>query len=213
MRPEHRDDSALGWQASDGSGDSELLVPGWWVPYSWSSDGKILALYNRAPTGRDIYTLSLEGDRTPLPFVVTPFNEHSPTFSPDGRYIAYVSDESGDDEVYVQPFPGPGSKVTVSMQGGREPVWSADGTELFYRRGNDLMVVPISTTPTLELETPQPLLDVSAFASVRKGPGGRNYDVSRDGERFLFVGRGEYPRDLHVVLNWFQELERLVPTK
>ena len=215
-------DSALAWQASDGSGDSEVLVPGSWVPYSWSSDGKILALYksvfwvdpeeNRTPTGRDIYTLSLEGDRTPLPFVVTQFNEHSPTFSPDERYIAYVSDESGDDEVYVQPFPGPGPKVTVSMKGGREPVWSADGTELFYRRGNDLMVVPISTTPTLELETPQPLLDVSAFVSRRRGPGGRNYDVSRDGGRFLFVTRAEYPRDLHVVLNWYQELERLVPT-
>ena len=75
------------------------------------------------------------------------------------------------------------------------------------------MVVSVTTAPTLGLDTPRRLLDVTAFASLPSGRGGRNYDVSRDGERFLFVGRDESPKDLHVVLNWFEELERLVPTK
>ena len=104
---------------------------------SWAPDGSALALYqSTAESGRDLTVLPLDGDRTPVPFLSTPFEDRGVSFSPDGQWLAYVSAESGQDEIYVRPYLGPGGQVTVSNGGGQEAVWGPDGTELFYRNGN-----------------------------------------------------------------------------
>ena len=115
---------------ADGTGViDELLEAG--TPQfatSWASDGQALALYFIHPdTGRDLWVLPMDDERTPVPFLVTPFSERAGTFSPDGHWLAYVSDESGRDEVYVRPYPGPGREHTISTEGGTEPVWSPAG--------------------------------------------------------------------------------------
>ena len=200
---------------ADGSGEVEplLVVPEIeQSPHSVSPDGKLLAFYERVPPAhRDIWLLPLEGDPAPEPFVVTPFNERSPSFSPDGRFLAYVSDESGEDEVYVQRVSGPGGKVPVSTAGGREPVWSRDGKELFYWSENRLMAVDVETGSAFEAGAPQLLFEAPYIRPPTPGSGSQNYDVSPDGQRFLMVLPGESSMALHVVLNWFEELNRLVP--
>jgi dipeptidyl aminopeptidase/acylaminoacyl peptidase len=147
----------------------------------------------------------------PAPLLVTPRNESWPMFSPDGRWIAYVSDESGRPQVYVRPYPGPGGKVTVSTDGGGEPVWSRDGRELFYRRGITMFSVPVETRPTFKAGTPRKLFE------VRFNPAGQSghphFDVSLDGQRFLMVRRDQdlVPHQLNVILNWSEELKVRVP--
>ena len=134
-------------------------------------------------------------------------------FSPDGRWLAYVSDESGRYEVYVQPYPGPGGKWQISTGGGKEPLWARDGRELFYRNGEQMMAVEITTEPTFSAGTPRLLfegtyLSGTVFLAY--------YDVSPDGQRFLMVQASEQqasdPTQINVVLNWFEELKQRVPT-
>jgi len=205
----------LYWKSADGSDEAELLLTkgGAQVATSWSSDGQILAFEDEKPTGGvDISLLPLEGDRTPVPFLDTSFNESGPMFSPDGHWLAYVSNESGSDEVYVQPYPGPGAKRLISTDGGVGPVWSADGRELFYREGFQMVAVAVETQPTFTAGTPQVL-----FAGVEyplDGGGHPHYDISADGQHFLMksLPQDAGPRSLYVVLNWFEELKRLVPT-
>ena len=153
----------------------------------------------------------LEGDRTPVPFLVTPFNERSPSFSPGGRWLAYVSDESGRDEVYVQSYPGPGGKVPISTDGGREPVWCAEGAELFYRNADRMMVVSVERQPRFEVGVPRVLFEEPE--EIRRSRR-RRYDVSADCQRFVMVSSvGRTMTKLHIVLNWFQELKaRVVPS-
>ena len=196
----------------DGSGEAELVLAvreGRQFPMSWSPDGRSLVFYEMYPsTERDIWMLPPEGE--PVPLVVTEANERSPRFSRNGRWLAYVSDESGRDEIYVQAFPGPGGKQVISTNGGREPVWSRDGTELFYRRGDELLAADVDTGDELEAGTPRTLLTARFARSL--GGRNQNYDVSLDGKRFVYVQRDEgVPRELRVVVNWFEELERLAP--
>jgi Tol biopolymer transport system component len=178
-----------------------------------SQDGRYLAYYEINPkTGRDIWILPLQGDKKPESFWVTPANERSGVFSPDGNWIAYASDESGRDEVYVQPFPkSPKGLRIVSAHGGREPVWSPDGRELYYRRRNQLVAVPVKTSPTFIPGQERVLFEGSFAEEI----GGRNqfYSVSPDGQMFLMVrqGDGTTPQSLRVIFNWFEELKRLVP--
>ncbi len=131
-------------------------------------------------------------------------------FSPDGHFLAYVSDESGRREVYVQPYPGPGGKLTISTDGGQEPVWSADGRELFYRNGNQMLAVAIRTEPTFSAGKPRLLFEGNYQLDAVGHP---FYDVSPDGQRFLMVRPkgGGAPTQLYVVLNWGEELKRLAP--
>ncbi len=178
-------------------------------PMSWSPDGRFLAITETHPeSGRDIWVIPREGE--PIPFLVTPFQEGAAKYSPDGGWLAYVSDESGKSQVYVQPFPGPGQKVTLSTEGGAEPVWSPAGGELFYRRGSDMMVVDVTTEPTFSAGKPRLLFSGDYRVDTAGHP---SYDVSADGQRFLMVQdvRQEALTEIHVVLNWTEELKRLAP--
>ena len=206
--------SDLFWKTADGSGTEERLTTSEnpQRPGAWSPNGETLAFTEDDPTtGLDIWTLSLKNGQKSRPFMRTPFNETNLAFSPDGRWIAYQSNESGRYEVYVQPFPGPGGKVLVSTQGGTGPVWSRDGRELFYRSGDKMMAVATTIQPTFQAAKPvvlfeKPYYDVDAL---------RDYDVASDGRRFLMLKESEQVADairMNVVLNWFEELKRLVPT-
>jgi Tol biopolymer transport system component len=134
-------------------------------------------------TGYDIWVLQLSEHKAE-PFLRTPFNESVPTFSPDGHWLAYISDESGRYEVYVQPYPGPGGKYQISTEGGTEPVWNRNGRELFYRSGDKMMAAEINTRGSFSAGKPKVLFAGQYQPSQNPVPSA-NYDVSSDGQRFL----------------------------
>jgi Tol biopolymer transport system component/tRNA A-37 threonylcarbamoyl transferase component Bud32 len=172
-------------------------------PTSWTADGSTLAFHERKPDGeRDIWTVSANDQ--PLPFLLTPFDEHSPRFSPNGRWLAYVSDEAGRDDVYVQPYPGPGAKWLVSTSGGTSPVWSKDGRAIFYRSGDQMLMVDVKTDGEFSAGRPRHLFDIR-FDADDNAP---NYDVSPDGRWFVMPRSESVPAggELHLVLNWFKEV-------
>jgi Tol biopolymer transport system component len=210
------------WQLADGSGGVERLTTSQYIhaPMSWSPDGQLLTFTEvNSTTGLDIWVLRM-GDasvgsgqvRKAEPFLRTPFNEGAARFSPDGRWLAYVSDESGGFEIYVQPYPGPGGKWQISTEGGTEPVWNPNGHELFYRNGDKMMAVDIATQSGFAAGKPRMLFDgryeLPPFPIA-------DYDVSPDGQRFLMLKPSEEeaaPTQINVVLNWFEELKQKVPT-
>ncbi len=150
--------------------------------------------------------MRLEGDRKPEIFLRSRFDEYTPVFSPDGLWIAYVSRESGQVEIYVRPFPGPRGKWQVSAGASQLPFprWSRDGRELFYRNGNQMMVAPVRTGESFSAGTPQALFE---------GSFGFGYDVTADGQRFVMVQLEEQAGDttqLNFVFNWFDEVRRRV---
>jgi Tol biopolymer transport system component len=221
----------LFWQLADGSGGLERLTTSRYLqgPQCWSPDGQLLAFIELNPaTGVDIWMLRL-GDpsassgqvpsagsgqgRKAEPFLRTRFDEAAPRFSPDGHWLAYMSNESGRFEIYVQSYPGPGGKWQISTEGGGEPAWNPNGRELFYRSGDKMMAVEITTQPSFAAGTPRMLFE------GRYEPAPipvANYDVSADGERFLMLKPTEQAQvaqtQMNVVLNWFEELKRRVPT-
>jgi serine/threonine-protein kinase len=205
----------LFWQLADGSGGLERLTTSEYIqaPSSWSPDGQLLAFFEVNPTtGVDIWVLRM-GDRKAQPFLRTRFNEAAPRFSPDGRWLAYISDESGRYEIYVQPYPGPGGKWQISTEGGTEPAWNPNGRELFYRSGDKMMAVEITTQLIFAAGTPRKLFE----GKYEPAPVPiANYDVSSDGQRFLMLKSSDQelaaPTQINVVLNWFEELKRKVPT-
>ena len=145
------------WQSADGSTPPERLTSEAplqaAIPSSFSPDGSLLLFgaRNLADTSpnTDIFALPLNGERTLRPFLQTKFSEQTARFSPDGRWVAYLSNESGRPEVFVRPYPGPGGKWQISTDGGDEPCWSRSGRELFYWQGdNKMMVVDVETKPT-----------------------------------------------------------------
>jgi len=208
--------SRMFWQPADGSGPVEELTKSELapnnVPGSLSPDGQVLAFMEQnINTGFNLYTLPLKDGRPQL-FVRTPSNETAPRFSPDGHWIAYDSNESGRDEIYVRPYPGPGSKWQVSTDGGREPVWNPRGRELFYRSGSKMMAVDVTTQGAFTAGKPRMLFEGPYVPTPRSFP---DYDVSPDGQRFLMLKRNEQAQaavQINVVLNWFEELKRRVPT-
>ena len=179
------------------------------VPTSWSSDGAVLAF--TAVGDQDIWTFPLQGGAQPTPLIQSDFNEAGASFSSDGKWLAYHSDESGRREVYVQTFPGSGTKQLVSSDGGTWPQWSESGKKLFYRNGDRMMQVDVTYGSSLELSRPR-LLFAGKYSYGDLGHS--NDDVSEDG-RFLMI-RTDLPpptNRLWLVTNWFEELERLVPTE
>jgi eukaryotic-like serine/threonine-protein kinase len=203
------------WQLADGSGRLERLTTSEYLQaaHSWSPDGQLLAFIEVNPTTKiDIWVLRLS-DHKAQPFLRTPFNEGGPRFSPDGRWLAYVSDESGRAEIYVQPYPGPGGKWQISTEGGREPVWNPNGRELFYRSGDKMMAVDVTTQPSFTAGKPRVLFKGQYVPTVTTPA---NYDVSPDGQRFLMLKPVEQAEaaatQISVVQNWFEELKQRVPT-
>jgi len=208
----------LYWQAADGSGAAERLLTSdeQRLPASVSADGKWLFFNQPGGAPYDFGVLPLDGSREPRMLLRDRFSEHNPVLSPDGRWLAYESDESGRYEIYVRPFPDIDSgRTQVSTDGGTRPLWSRDGGELFY-------LVPPGAVMSAPV-TPGPTFSVGAPALVFKGDyvapqTGRAYDVSPDGRRFLMLKNApaetaEPPRQLVVVQNWAEELERLVPAE
>ena len=202
------------WKSADGTGEAEPLLtrehPQW--PSSFSPGGDWLAFSELHPeTGRDIWMLPLQGDRSPTPFLVTSAKERMARFSPDGRFVAFVSDDSGRDEVYVLPFPGPGPKVSISPRGGTAPMWSRDGRRLFYQLAPQMLAVDIRYGPTLSVSAPTVL-----FEGTYRNPSDRDfaqYDVGPGDVGFVMVQADDTPeqRRIHVMLNWLEELKRLAP--
>jgi Tol biopolymer transport system component/predicted Ser/Thr protein kinase len=201
-------------KASSGAGAEEVLFEDNQdkFPVSWSPDGRYILYLSIRPgtggssTGYRLWILPLLGDRKPHPFLDTQFTENPGQFSPDGRWVAYWSDESGKNEVYVVPFPGPGGKWQVSTGGGQAPRWRQDGSEIFYvSPDNKLMAATVNgKDSSFEVGAIKPL-----FATRPGGP--RNwYTVSPDGQRFLINTAPEQAtvEPLTVVLNWTAGLKR-----
>jgi Tol biopolymer transport system component len=210
-----RDQGRILRRAADGSGEAVPLVeserP---LRYpDWSRDGRYLAYCQRnvdARGGLDIHYTEFGSDGKAgesVTFLDSPANEVQPELSPDGKFLAYASNELGSYEIYVRPFPGGGGKWQVSTSGGSLPRWRSDGKELYYLQGDTLMAVAVSTESALEVGRPQPLFDVSSVAPAS----GRNrvYDVAADGQRFLTVapvaGADAMPSKIRVVENWYEE--------
>ena len=211
----------LVWKPADGSGPEEQLMTGNIACFtgSWSPDGKTLA-FTRQEVGdqranADIWLLSIEGERQSRPFIHSKFIEFAPAFSPDGRYLAYVSDESGRNEVYLQSFPGPGVKRQISTEGGVGPVWARNGRELFYRHGDKVMAVAVTLRPEFSVASPRALFEGNYFELGRRDSPA-NYDVTSNGQRFVMIRNAEKqtaPTQLNVVLEWFAEVKRRAPVE
>jgi len=210
------------WKRSGGAGDAQRLtdLKGQYFPGSWSPDGKVLAFWGSIPgsmTTWDLYTMTMEGDEKtgwkpgePKLFLSTPAVEVSPEFSPDGRWMAYRSNESGTFEVYVRPFPGPGGKWQISSGGGGMPQWSRTSKELFYRSSNQqiMFVTYSATTDSFQAGKPAPW---SEGQFTNRGP----FALHPDGKRFaVFKTAGGEPEQLNKVVfvfNFSDELRRKVP--
>ena len=206
--------------AWDGTGDAERLTTVEDVvslrPYGWSPDGAVLFEMVAGPASYDIGILPLDGDGTWEPLLNTEANERSPVISPDGQWLAYVSDRTGTREIYVERFPELGGEQLISRGGGDYPVWSQDGRELFYvSPETGLVVAPVESGSTLRVGAPETLFDMDTYDA---GTFSRPWDVSPDGEQLLMLkaaGEGttedQNQTEIIVVQNWFEELKRLVP--
>jgi serine/threonine-protein kinase len=213
----------LFWQPVDGSSPPERLTQSKNIhfPASWSPDGQTLAFSEidaNADAGYDIVLLHI-ADRRVTPFLNSRFSERNPQISPDGHWIAYESNESGREEVYVRPFPGAGGKWQVSGEGGYDPLWARDGRELFYRkdgakRATEVYAVDIRTGPEFSIAKPRLLF--TGPDDIQRHGVNNVWDITPDGKRFLMVKRGERKAqpvtELVLVQNWFEEIRRLVPT-
>ena len=165
------------------------------APLDLSADGRFL-LYNEGPLGqRDLWILPLTGDRKAFPLVATPFDENDGRFSPDGRFIAYTSTESGKQEIYVRRFPPDAERWQISQSGGIEPSWSADGKKIYFLEEGRLMAAAVRTGTSFETAAPIPLFPIDRALG---------YEVAPDG-RFLFSLEAMHPPGIQVVANWNAE--------
>jgi len=207
----------LFWQAADGTGTAERLSESANMQRTSAvtADGTRVVLGELTPkTGMDLLLINLREPGRPQPLIATAFNERNAELAPDGRWMAYESTESGREEVYVRPFPAvEGGRWLVSAGGGRTPMWSRDGRELFYLSpGNLMMGVQVEAGASWRSSTPVQILRTQYFESGVGSP--RNFDIDRNG-RFLMIklGGDNAPQSLVVVQNWLEELKRLVLTR
>jgi len=197
-------------KAADGSGGEETLLgsdfedPGA-SPYAVSPDGKTILLGTIGSSGAiALRALALDGSRKLEPYLDAGYNESQADFAPDGHWVVYVSNESGRQEIYVQPYPGRGGKWMISSGGGQAPRWSRTGREIFFRNDEALMTVPVETQPTFKAGTPRMLFRDAIYM------GQRDYDVAPDGEHFLMIKRKEASvgeNQVNMVLHWNEELK------
>ena len=192
-----------------GGGNRDLLLPPDTVRYptSWSPDGGNLLFQADGPTGMDLWVFPRRGD--PRPLLVRPFNDYEGVFSPDGKWVAYTSDESGRFQVCVGRYPDVADKVAISRDGGAHPRWSRDGREIFYRQGDALMAASVDASRGLRVEKPLRL-----FAGHYSGAShDSQFDVAPDGRRFVMVKSDEAStlRQITVVQNWIEELRQRTP--
>jgi serine/threonine-protein kinase len=200
------------WKAADGTGaETPLLAqPPTHIPRAVSPNGDWLAYSESAvDTDEDLWLLPLREEGMARPFARTGAREQEPAFSPDSRWLAYVSNESGRDEVYVKPIAGDGGKWQISANGGVEPLWNPNGHEIFFRESEKVYAVDVTIGAGIAAGAPTVLFEGRyALSEV-----GSNYDISLDGQRFLMVDSGVAgSAPLNIVTNWSEELKRLVPT-
>jgi serine/threonine-protein kinase len=200
-------------KAADGTGQAETLVTGQRLRGQFfTPDGEWLVTHGIVD-GYDIQVVSL-GDGATDTLIGGQGNQKSPSLSPDGRWIAYESDENGASEIYVRPFPDvENGKWQVSRFGGKQPQWNPTGSELFFLGPDDMMVAPVETEPAVSIGIPRSLFPIASYVNVTSDD---VYSVSPDGKRFLMYkpasGSDSIRSSLIVVQNWFEELNRLVPT-
>ena len=189
----------------EGNEPTELLLangPGQ-LPYTYTPDGHAIVFRRLGRSRRgEIWVLPLDGRGRPHPYLAVAHNERAAAISPDGHWLAYISDESGRDEVYVRTFPRPGRAIQISVGGGREPRWAASGGEIFYRTDSELVAARIRVGSPLHVQSRRALFDTRAYESWIDGA---EYDVHPDGEHFVMIRRPSNHRDVVVVLNWFDQ--------
>jgi len=222
---EEKGGANLWWIRADGAGDAQRLTESKSTQYalSWSPDGKVLALSQNAGTGLGILTLPIEGNEKsgwkpgePKPFVNSAFTEGMPAFSPDGRWLAYRSNESGNIEVYVRPFPGPGGKWQISTGGGYMPKWSRNGKELFYRTTTESKIMVVTYTASGDsFHADKPQLWSPGQFTDRAGDR-INFDLHPDGKRFAVLKapgteQAAAVNKVSFILNFFDEIRSKVP--
>jgi eukaryotic-like serine/threonine-protein kinase len=187
----------------------ELVLEGMGnITDDWSADGRYIVFEDRTSGNIDLWVLPLFGDRKPFPLLRTEFDESQAVFAPDGHWFAYSSNDGGERNVFVQPFPVTGGKHQISRDGGSQPVWRADGRELFYLRSDgSLMAVPIAATGQFDAGVPQALFRtaVPIFGTSRG-----QYAVTKDGKRFLTTATPDKASvaPLTVVVNWTATIQK-----
>jgi len=208
----------LFWQAADGSGGVERLSDqaAFHTPAALSPDeSQLVTVESASNTGPDIKLMDLAEQRSRV-LIGTPFSESNPELSPDGRFFAYQSNESGQPEIYVRRFPNADGQRMISSGGGMRPLWSPTGKEVFYTSGaNAVMSVAVDTRTEFTYATPRKVFEGHYYFGAG-GVAARTYDVSRDGQRFLMikpVPEAEESERIIIVQNWLEELKRLVPTR
>ena len=203
----------LYWQPADGSSPMERLTTSDYLqwPGSLTPDETTLAFVEDAPGARDILLLDMRS-RQVTPFLNSKPVEQNPELSPDGRWIAYSSDESGREEIYVRSFPNPSGKWKISLAGGTEPLWARDGKQLFYRWQDQAWALDVRMDRGFTPDKPRLLFDQPGY---RMSNPLRCWDISLDGQRFLMVKLDERKpqpvTEMILVQNWFEELKRLAP--
>ncbi|HEX6323931.1 MAG TPA: protein kinase [Vicinamibacterales bacterium] len=207
-----RDDGRrTSWKNADGSTPEEVLFParGHQHLAGWTPDGQTLLTEEGVPSGWDLFTGTLK-TKTIAPFLENRFSKAGAHLSPDGRWVAYGSNESGRSEIYVHGFAGQGGRTPISTEGGAEPRWAPDGRALYYRNGDRMMAVPVDTAGAFSAGAPRVLFEGSF---TRLGWQQANYDIAPDGKAFLMV-RGDsqqLPTSIEIVTNWFEELKAIRP--
>jgi Tol biopolymer transport system component len=199
--------NALWWQPADGSGPAELVYQG---PDAiregvFTPDGGSIVFRTDTPdSNRDVFRLSLSGEREPVPLLTGVNDDKHPRVSPDGRLLAYTSNETGREEVYLRALSGRAARVRVSTGGGGAPLWSPEGRQLYYRIGAAVMVANVTASPALAI-TRRDTVFTGRFTT---SPWHQNYDVTPDGKSFVMLRPVEEQQQLVMVLNWIEDLRR-----
>ena len=200
----------LYWRAADGSGVEERLSTSSnvQVPFWWSKEADaIIFIEQTAVNSNDIYVLPMSGDRTPRPLVSSPFDDRRPALSPDGHWLAYASNERDSLEIHVRPYPDVNrSRVQASAGGGTSPLWSIDGKAIYYRKGNKVFRVNVTTSPEFKAGKPE---EMFTFAGPDQT---MNFSLAPDGKRFAMVKSSQdaMAQEYRVVINWMEDVKALV---